>query len=66
MHLESTVGLGGTKVRSEQVIRDENGTLLRHKVLVRERWGGFYQKLLNAKLLKLDPTIIDLWPPRSV
>ena len=34
-----TVGLGG-KARSEQFIMDENDTLPRGKVHIRERWGG--------------------------
>ena len=34
---QSTVGLGRTKARSEQFIRDEDGTLLRDKVRIRER-----------------------------
>ena len=36
-HLESTVGLKGAKARSEPFIRDEDVTLLRDKMRVRER-----------------------------
>ena len=61
-----TVGLKGAKARSEQVIRDEHGALLRDKVRIRERWSGFYHKLSNTKSLKLDPTIIGLSPPRPL
>ena len=60
-HLKSMVGLEGTKARSEQFLRDEDGTLLREEVRIRERWSGFYHKILNTKSLKLDPTVIDLF-----
>ena len=63
-HLKSTVGLEGTKARSQQFIRDEDGTLLRDKVRMRDRWAGFNFKRLTTKSLKLDTTIIDLLPPR--
>ena len=39
-HLKGTMGLGGHKARSEQFIMDEDCTLLRDKVRIRERWGG--------------------------
>ena len=39
-HLTNTVGLEGTKAGSEQLIRDEDGTLLLDKVRIRERMGG--------------------------
>ena len=55
-HLKSTVGLERTKPKSEQFIRNKYGTLLRDKVRLRERWLGFYHKLLNIKSLKLDAT----------
>ena len=35
---------------------DEDGTLLRDKVRIRERWRGFFQTLLNKKSPKFDPT----------
>ena len=63
-NLKSTVGLEETKARGEQFIRDEDGSLLRDKVRIRERWPGFCHKSLNTKSLKFDPTIIDLLPPR--
>ena len=59
-HLMNMVGLKGTKARSKQFIRDEDGTPLREKVRIRERWSEFCHKLRNTKSLKLDPTIIDL------
>ena len=65
-HLKSTVGLEGTKAGSEQFIRDEDGTLLRDKVPIRERWAGFCHKPLNTTSLKLDLLIIDLLPSRPV
>ena len=37
MHVEGTVGLKGQNVRSEQFIFDEDGTMLREKVHIRER-----------------------------
>ena len=36
-HLKGTVGLGGRKVRSKHFIMDEDGTLLRDIVRIRER-----------------------------
>ena len=36
-HLKGMVGLGGRKVKSEQFIMDEDGTLLRDKVRIRKR-----------------------------
>ena len=60
------MGLEGTKARSEQFIRDEEGTLLPDRVRIRKRWSGFYRKLLNTISLKLDPTILDLLPPRPL
>ena len=44
---------------------DKDGTLLRDEVRIRERWGGFFQTLLNKKSPKLDLTITALFlqPP---
>ena len=60
------MGFEEAKARSEQFIRDEDCTLLRDKVRIRERWSGFYHKPLNTKSQKLDPTIIDPLPPLSL
>ena len=65
-HLKGTMGLGGHKARSEQFIMDEDCTLLRDKVRIRERWGGFFQTLLNKKSPKLDPTTNALFPQRPL
>ena len=46
-HVKGTVGLGYRKARSEQLIMDEDGTLLRDKVHISERWGCFFQSLLH-------------------
>ena len=64
-HLKCTVGFGRKNARSEQVIRDEYGTLLRDAVRIRERWVRLFHNLLNTKSLKLDPTIIELFLPRT-
>lgn len=48
-HLKATVGLDGRKARSEQFIRDEDGTLLRDKVRILERWARFFGTLLTTK-----------------
>ena len=42
----------------------ENGTLLRDEV--HERWVRFFDMLLSAKSLRLDPTIIEMFPPRPL
>ena len=57
--------MGARKARSEQFIMDKDGTLLRDEVRIRERWGGFFQTLLNKKSPKLDLTITALFlqPP---
>ena len=52
--------------RSEQFIMDEDGTLPKDKVRIRERWGGFFQTLLNKKSPKLDPTTNALFPQRPL
>ena len=66
-HLKSTAGMGGAKATSKQFIRDEVDTLLlRDRVQIRERWSRFYHKLFNTKSLTLDPTTIDLFPPRPL
>ena len=64
--MKGTVGLGGRKARSEQFIMDEDDTLLRDKVRIRKRWGGFLQTLLNRKSPKLDLTITALYPQRPL
>ena len=65
-HLKGTVGLDSRKARSEQFIMDEDGTLLKDKVLVLERWAGYFGTLLNTKTPKLDPTISGLFPQRPL
>ena len=57
--------MGGRKATSEQFIMDENGTLLRDKVRIRERLGGFFQTL-NKKSPKLDLIITALFPQRPL
>ena len=64
--MEGTVELGGRKARREQFIMDEEGTLLRDKVRIRKRWGGFFQTLLNKKSPKLDLTITALFSQRPL
>ena len=54
--------MGGRKARSEQFNMDEDGTLLRDKVRIRKRWGGFFLTLLNKKSPKRDLTITALFP----
>ena len=44
-NLKSTVGLKGKNARSEQFIRDDDGTLLRDRVRIHERWSRFYHTL---------------------
>ena len=48
------------------VVVNTPGTLLQDKVRIRKRWAGFQHKLLNTKSLNLDPTIVDLLPPRPL
>ena len=58
--------MGGRNARSEQFIMDKGGTLLRDKVRILKRWGGFFQTLLNKKSSNLDPTISSLFPQRPL
>ena len=60
-HLKGAVGSHGRKARSEQFIRDEEGTLLRDKVRILERWARFFGILLATKSSKLDPTTSTLF-----
>ena len=55
-HLKGTVRLDGRKARSEQFIMDDDGTLLKDKVRILERWAGYFGTLLNTKSPKLDPS----------
>ena len=48
-NLKGTVGLDGRKAKNEQFIRDEDGTLPRDNVRIRERWAGFFGNLLITK-----------------
>ena len=61
-HLKDTVGLVGRKARSEQFIMDEDGTMLKDKVRILERWAGYFGTLLNTKSPELDPNISGLFP----
>ena len=54
--------MDGRNARSEQFIMDEDGTLLKDKVRILERWTGYFGTLLNTKSPKLDPTISGLFP----
>ena len=65
-HLKGTVRLDGRKARSEQFIMDEDGTLLKDKVRILERWARYFGALLNTKSPKLDPTISGLVPQRRL
>ena len=49
----------GKRIINSQYIRDEEGRLLRHIGLIRERWVRWSHKLLNTKSSTLDPTIVD-------
>ena len=63
-HLTSTVELEGTTARSYQLIRDKDGTVLMDKVRFVNDEREFATNSWNTKSLKLDPTVIDLLPPR--
>ena len=45
---------------------DDDGTLLKDKVRILERWAGYFGTLLNTKSPKLDPTISGLSPQRPL
>ena len=59
------MNLEGKRDRSSQLIKDEDGNLLRDVELIRERWVRWFHTLLNTKSPKLDPKIaeaLDQWP----
>ena len=58
--------VGRRKARSEQFVMDEDGTLLKDKVRILERWAGHFGPLLNTKSPKLDPANSDLFPQRPL
>ena len=67
MHLKGAVELEGRKARSEQFIRNEDGTLLLlDKVRIRDLYSFRVPPVLDTKSLNLDPTIIDLLPRRPL
>ena len=43
---------------------DEDGTLLKDKVRILERWAGYVGTLLNTRSPELDLTISGLFPQR--
>ena len=51
--------------RSSAYVENENGVLLRDVELIHERWVRWLHTILNAKSLRLDPSItegLDQWP----
>ena len=52
-----SVQLEETKKVESQCVRDEEGTLLRDKWRIRERWMRFFRSLLNSKSDMLDADI---------
>ena len=45
---------------------DDDGSLLKDKVRILERWAGYFGTLLNTKSPKLDPNISGLFPQRPL
>ena len=45
---------------------DDDGSLLKDKVRILERWAGYFGALLNTKSPKLDPNISGLFPQRPL
>ena len=58
-HLKMTVGLSGRKTEGQQVIKDENGNLLRDKGDILRRWERFFGNLLNTKSPTLQLSIVE-------
>ena len=58
-HLKMTAGLGGRKTEGQQVIKNENGNLLRDKGDILRRWERFFGNLLNTKSPALQPSIVE-------
>ena len=61
-----SVQLEETKKVESQCVRDEEGTLLRDKGRIRERWVRFFRSLLNSKSDMLDADIPKRLPHHPV
>ena len=61
-----SVQLGETKKVESECVRDEEGTLLRDKGRIRERWVRFFRSLLNSKSDMLDADIPKRLPQHPV
>ena len=61
-----SVQLEKTKKMESQCVRNEEGTLLRDKGCIRERWVRFFRSLLNSKSDMLDADIPKRLPQRPV
>ena len=61
-----SVQLEETKKVESQCVRDEEGTLLRDKGRIRERWVRFFRSLLNSKSDMLDADIPKRLPQHPV
>ena len=58
-HLKGGWKLQGKKLGSAQLIRDENGKLLRKLDEIRARWRRYFTSLLNTTFAALNRTIIE-------
>ena len=58
-HLKMTAGLGGRKTEGQQVLKDENGNLMRDKGDILRRWERFFGNLLNTKSPTLQTSIVE-------
>ena len=54
------------KKAESQLVRDEEGRLLRDKGCIYERWMRFFHSLLNGKSDMLDPGIPKMLPQQPV
>ena len=61
-----SVQLEETKKVESQCVRDEEGTLLRDKGRIRERWVRFFRSLLNSKPDMLGADILKRLPQHPV
>ena len=61
-----SVQLEETKKVESQCVRDEEGTLLRDRGRIRERWVRFFRSLLNSKSNMLDADIPKRLPQHPV
>lgn len=56
----------GTTPKEVQYIRDDYGLVLRDSGEIHGRWVRFSRTLVNAKSPKIDPTVMEKFPTKTL